>query len=248
MLKPSFFRERARRSLSNTWKGSMGTAFVSFITGGLGSFLPFSLCVLYLGLTFLQPYLVNYSFFYESCGQILPILSILFPIALIYGILMFLVGPAIKLGTYTYFCELMLGHHVSIGTLFSQFSIYGKALALKLVMLIKILLWSCLFIVPGIIAAYRYHMAPYILAESNNTGILEAIKLSSQMMKRKKNHLFCLQLSFIGWFLLGIITCGIAFLWVSPYIQSSYAAFYIELSGQNKPFETYANYNSPDFL
>ena len=88
----------------------------------------------------------------------------------------------------------------------------------------------------------------YILADNNTTGILEAIKLSSQMMKRKKKKLFCLQLSFIGWFLLSILTFGIGFLWLLPYMQSSYAAFYIELSGQNKPFANYSDHNSPDFL
>lgn len=248
MLKPSFFRERARRSLSGSWKTSVLATFVSFLTGGLGCFIPFSLCIFYHGATFLQPHLEGYAGLYQICDQITYILGILYPFALVYGILMLLIGSVVKLGTCSYFCELMLGHHVSVGTLFSQFSVFGKALALKLVILIKVLLWSCLFIVPGIMAAYRYHLAPYILAENNNTGILEAIKLSSQMMKRKKKYLFTLHLSFIGWFLLGIVTCGIGFLWISPYIQSSYAAFYIELSGQNKPFENYANYNSPDFL
>lgn len=248
MLRPSFFKERARRSLAGTWKNSVLTGFISFFTGGLGCFLPFCLCILYHVMALLQPYFEYYNIHYHSYGQILSLLSALYPFALVYGIFIFLLGASIKIGTYNYFCELMLGHHVSVATLFSQFSVFWKALALKLVICIKITLWSCLFLIPGIIAAYRYHMAPYILADNNTTGILEAIKLSSQMMKRKKKKLFCLQLSFIGWFLLSILTFGIGFLWLLPYMQSSYAAFYIELSGQNKPFANYSDHNSPDFL
>ena len=115
--------------------------------------------------------------------------------------------------------------------LFSQFHSFGKALGLRIVTSVLISLWSLLFVIPGLIAVYRYAMAPYILAENPDIGVMEAIDLSKQMMMGNKLRLFFLGLSFFGWMLLGVVTGGIALLWVAPYIEAAYTAFYLDISG-----------------
>ena len=115
-----------------------------------------------------------------------------------------------------------------VGNLFN-FSNYWKKIGGMLLMGILTFLWSLLFIIPGIIKAFSYAMTPFILDENPELGASEAIHRSRMMMKNHKFDLFWLYLSFIGWFLLCCITCGIGFLWLTPYIDTAKAAFYEEV-------------------
>lgn len=92
-------------------------------------------------------------------------------------------------------------------------------------------LWSLLFIIPGIIKSYSYAMTPYILLDRPELSPTEAIKESEKMMNGHKMDLFILDLSFIGWILLSMLTCGILILYVEPYMMATKAAFYLELKG-----------------
>ena len=94
---------------------------------------------------------------------------------------------------------------------------------------IFIFLWSLLFVIPGIIKSYSYAMTPYILEENPELGASEAIDRSRYMMRGHKFDLFWLQLSFIGWFFLCLLTAGIGFLWLAPYYETAKAAFYQEV-------------------
>ncbi len=88
-------------------------------------------------------------------------------------------------------------------------------------------LWTCLFIVPGIIKAYSYRMVPYILAENPECSALEVIKKSEAMMKGHKWEAFKLDLSFVGWTLLSILTFGIVgIFWTEPYVLQTDAELY----------------------
>ena len=86
------------------------------------------------------------------------------------------------------------------------------------------------FIIPGFIATYRYAMAPYIMAEHPEMGIMEAIEASKQMMDGNKWSLFCLDFSFIGWMILSACTFGIGDLFLNPYTHMATAHFYLNLS------------------
>lgn len=96
-------------------------------------------------------------------------------------------------------------------------------------------LWYLLLIVPGIIKGYSYSMTAYILKDMMDAGhkpsATEAITKSRQLMDGHKTDLFVLDLSFIGWYLLGIITVGIGLLWVVPYYRQTRANFYRNLAG-----------------
>lgn len=95
-------------------------------------------------------------------------------------------------------------------------------------------LWSLLLIIPGIVKHYEYSMIPYILAENPDMDRKEAFALSKQMTDGHKMDLFIMDLSFIGWYLLGALTCGIlGLLWTHPYIDCTWAEAYLSLKQGN---------------
>ena len=151
----------------------------------------------------------------------------------IYSIGLFIVGSAVELGYNLFNLSLYENKGApKIDTLFSRFSIFGNALLLRFLMALKIFLWSLLFIVPGIVAAYRYAMAPYLLAEHPELTAGEAIEQSKRMMAGNKGRLFCLQFSFIGWILLTALTWGVGFFFLAPYMKAAESAFYLDLTGR----------------
>lgn len=91
---------------------------------------------------------------------------------------------------------------------------------------LKVLLWSFLFIIPGIIKSYEYYMVPYILAENPGIDSKRAFEISKEMTAGEKFDIFWLGLSFFGWILLGTLACGIGVLFVEPYIQTTFAELY----------------------
>ncbi len=93
-------------------------------------------------------------------------------------------------------------------------------------------LWSLLFIVPGIVKGYEYSMIPYILAENPTISKHEAFKLSKRMTKGYKGDLFVLDLSFLGWIILGLLTCGIGYIFLDPYINATKAEAYTFLKAR----------------
>ncbi len=103
---------------------------------------------------------------------------------------------------------------------------YLNVIKIMFLMNLKILLWSLLFIIPGIIKSYQYYMVPYILAENPNISAKRAFELSAEMTRDEKFNIFLLELSFIGWILLGSLACGIGLIFVNPYILATIAELY----------------------
>ena len=106
---------------------------------------------------------------------------------------------------------------------------YWRKVWTMLWMEILIFLWALLLIIPGIIKSFSYAMTPYILEDNPELGAVDAIHRSRMMMRGHKFDLFWMYLSFIGWGLLCILTFGIGFLWLAPYIATTQAAFYEEV-------------------
>lgn len=90
-------------------------------------------------------------------------------------------------------------------------------------------LWTLLLIIPGIIKAYSYDMAPYVFKDNPEISCDDAIKESMRLMDGHKLQLFLLDLSFIGWVILASLTLGIGFLWLVPYWQTTRVHFYEDL-------------------
>ena len=87
-------------------------------------------------------------------------------------------------------------------------------------------LWTLLLIIPGIMKAFSYALTPYILLDEPELTAKQAISRSCEIMQGRRWKLFCLYFSFIGWGILCLLTFGIGFLWLVPYINASIAAFY----------------------
>ena len=95
---------------------------------------------------------------------------------------------------------------------------------------LRVFLWALLFVIPGIYKKYQYRMVPYILAERPDMGYKEVLQMSRDMMNGEKWHAFVLDLSFILWHMLGVITCGIAeVFYVHPYMELTDASLYRKL-------------------
>ncbi len=131
---------------------------------------------------------------------------------------------------------------VDFGDLFKGFSDdFGQTLVLGLMIEVYTLLWSLLFIIPGIIKSYSYSMAFYIQNDSPNKDWSVCLRESKQMMKGHKWELFVLDLSFFGWFIVGYLCCCIGMFWVDAYRFQSRTNFYEQLRGAKAEGDTDLN-------
>lgn len=153
----------------------------------------------------------------------LSILSIVASVAVLL-----LSGP-FNLGIHISALDVSRKQPVSVGSLFEGFKSFGDSLALYILTAIFTFLWSLLLIVPGIIKMYSYSMGSFILADRPDLSGNQARKRSMYLMKGHKWQLFCLDLSFIGWYLLSLLTLGILAFWIYPYHMTARAEFYNEL-------------------
>ena len=137
-------------------------------------------------------------------------------------------GPLL-LGFYGICFSVLDGKSFDLGNLFDGFKNFSNALVLHLLNTIFIALWSLLFIIPGIVKSYSYSMSYYIMLENPQMRPNAARVASMQLMDGNKGRLFCLHLSFIGWYLLGLLTFGILYLWIIPYVNTATAVFYRQI-------------------
>lgn len=159
--------------------------------------------------------------------------------AVVMAVVYFVLGSIISVGYARFNLDLADRGNPAFETLFGYFSYWKTAAVSKLLQSVYVLLWSLLFIIPGILAAYSYAMTEFILAENPDLTASEAIAQSKEMMYGNRWRLFCLHFSFIGWDILSSLTLGIGNLWLRPYKQAANAAFYREISGTG-----YADYES----
>jgi uncharacterized membrane protein len=145
------------------------------------------------------------------------------------SLLAVLVELPLAWGFTVYFLDLVRQKPVSMGYLARGFSDYVRIFLTILLMGIYICLWTLLLIVPGVIKAYSYSMTYYILKDNPELSYDAAINKSMEMMRGHKMELFLLDLSFLGWWILSILTLGIGFLFLNPYYQTTRSHFYEEL-------------------
>ena len=204
MYSASDYRSMARRALKNFWWLAVGVTLLATVLGGGTS----SLTVSFQN--------SDISRYYPEAASVLAMGQ-------------FVLRGSISIGHDRFCLKLVDGEQAQFEDLFSAFDIFGNAFVLNLLITLKVFAWSLLFVIPGIIAAYRYSMATYIMAENPTIAPTEAIERSKALMDGRKGDLFCLDLSFIGWALLTVLTAGIGALWLTPYMAVSRAAFYRSL-------------------
>ena len=125
------------------------------------------------------------------------------------GLYQLILGGPLELGFTIFLLTFFRKRKIDNTLLFEGFSRFGKALLLLVLMSVKIMLWSLLFVIPGIIAAFRYSQAFYVLADNPDMSVSRCIKESCRIMAGNKGRYFYLQLTFIGWYILANIPSGI---------------------------------------
>lgn len=120
-------------------------------------------------------------------------------------------------GYYSYLMGIRQGGVMRYDDLLEGLSVAGKLIWCQIQIAFRVVWWSLLLFVPGIVAAYRYRFAIYNIMENNELTASEAIALSCQQTKGMKWDLFVLDLSFIGWSALSSMTLGLLDIWLMPY-------------------------------
>ena len=179
--------------------------------------LPFILTTLLLGLAQSQDL---YSNLYESYG-----VSYVFTIG---SIALFIVGP-ISIGLATYSLSIVNEEDYSYNQIATGFKYFFKALFLYLLFNISVLIGTILLIIPGVVIFLMFSQIFYITAENPQIGVIDAFKKSASLMKNKKLQYLGLGLRYILFFILGVFTLGIWWLWLTPQMYVSFAIFYKEL-------------------
>jgi uncharacterized membrane protein len=145
------------------------------------------------------------------------------------GIFALLLSGPLMVGFSRFSLNIAEGREAKPDDIFYGFKQYGRSLGAMMLMYLYIFLWALLLIIPGIIAALGYAMVPFLLADNESIGIEDALATSKKMMDGYKADLFFLQLSFIGWYLLCLLTVGIGYLWLMPWVHVSTAKFYLQV-------------------
>jgi uncharacterized membrane protein len=142
-----------------------------------------------------------------------------------FNLLSFILTGPLTYGLMLFFRRLR-EQRANITDLFEGFKRFGDTFLLNFFTMVFVVLWSLLFIVPGIIAAIRYTMAYLIMTENPDMTALESITASKMLMEGHKMDFFRFAVSFVGWFILGLLTVGIGFLYVIPYYNAAKVEFY----------------------
>ncbi|MBE0600935.1 MAG: DUF975 family protein [Firmicutes bacterium] len=161
------------------------------------------------------------------------------------GLISLLLMPVLSVSCNYYFIKRVQGEDLGVMGVLSRRKYFVRALILHLYMYVRILGWSLLFIVPGVLAALRYAMAPYYLAENPELTPTQAINKSKEVMADKKLGYLLLLLSFVGWALMAYVTqimllsisliiAQVAYqfieLFLITYLNASVAAFFLAAS------------------
>lgn len=221
-------RRQARAHLQGNWGLSIGVAVVACLLGGLLT-----------GMSFIPEisYWKQLNFFHDrdlsqyvsGSWEIVQGVWIEFKNG-IFGLASFLLGGVLQLGYARFLLRQHDGKPTEFNDLFSQFDRFGTGFAQHFLRSLYTLLWSLLLIVPGIIAALSYAMTPFILEEHPELTANEAIRRSKELMRGHKTDLFILELTFIGWSLLCILTLNLGHIALNPYKNAAYAVFYREIT------------------
>lgn len=151
-------------------------------------------------------------------------------VAMLLAAALSIMNYMIGVGFAIYSLHVSRGEKADYGNILDGFGIFFRVLWLAILEGIFIFLWSLLLYVPGIVAAYRYRQALFILLDHPEMSALQCITESKEMMRGHKGELFALDLSFIGWMLLQGVFAPLA-VWLAPYREITYANYYNALLG-----------------
>ncbi len=141
-----------------------------------------------------------------------------------------LIGP-LEIGLVVLFKNIKRNGSTKIDGLFDGFAKdFGGNLVLGIIIQIFIVLWSLLFLIPGIVKSYAYSMAYYLKSEHEDWDWRRCLDESIKLTNGHKMELFILDLSFIGWYLVGGLCLGIGELWAEAYRRQTLINFYEDIT------------------
>ena len=231
-MSSSEFRRRARESLSGNWFVAVIAGFIASLLGGVGAgsgSVSFDFSSEDLEGVDLEAILYDLGITKEMLTVFLAFIGFLAIVGFVYSIICLIIGSGVSVGYAKLNLDIVDGGSASVGTIFSMFGRWKSALWARILVNIRVMLWSLLFVSPGIVASYSYAMVSFVLADHPEMTANEALAESRRIMKGNRWRLFCLNLSFIGWSFLCIFTLGIGYIWLLPYTQAANAAFYREV-------------------
>ena len=150
------------------------------------------------------------------------------PTNLLLNMVVFCLSAYIQVGIALYCLEIYKGKNVGLETIFSRFNGFKPIIFILIYMLI-VFLGLILLVVPGIILGLMYSQIFFILADDPGIGVIEAFNLSNKMMKNNMWQFFMLNLEALLYFIAGVFTFFIWWIWLLPRYSIAYAGFYEEL-------------------
>ncbi len=232
MLYAADFRARARMALSGKWTMAVIAGLIMSLLGGNNAIGPefnfhfeggqANASLEMFGQTILSSTQEHPSLWAFLAGHAVLIVIAILVAAVVFGV----IGSAVSVGYAKFNLRMVDGYEADLNHLVNYFPYWKTAFCAHFLRSLYTLLWTLLFFIPGIMASLSYAMTDYILAEYPDMTASEAITASKELMYGNRWRLFCLQWSFFGWSILCAFTLGIGNLWLYPYQQAAYTAFY----------------------
>lgn len=169
--------------------------------------------------------LITFVYFLVSFG-----INILSLIPVLGWIASFIVSLVLEVGLIIAYLNFVKGgNELEVGDMFKGFNDFGKSLGIMLWTILWLILWFFVFIIPFFIKVLAYSQGVYIIANNPNVKVKDALKISIKMTDGYKWKIFVMGLSFLGWILLGCLSLGIGFLWIIPYMNTTFANLFYKL-------------------
>lgn len=242
-------RARAREALRNNWGWAILVSFVASLLGGVAN----SGASINVDLPASDTYDLE-ALPYELQAILVGVVLVAVAVILVVAAVKLILGGVTAIGYRKYLLDLIDGRPAEFATLFSWFRRLGQPVLLALlrglvallVLPVFLFFWEPMLMFLALIVLlcvviyvdYGFAMSEFIMADDESCRAVDAMKRSWAMMNGRRWELFVLGLSFIGWSLLTLFTCGVGGIVLTPYVQTANASFYREICPgvQRRPF------------
>ncbi|OUQ70192.1 hypothetical protein B5E53_00810 [Eubacterium sp. An11] len=219
------YKEIARDALKGNWGRAIGAMLIAAC-----------LSAFFTSLYFISHFMFIMSVAIRIFENLPHYFLMLVGIGIVLAVFFFFAGGPARFGYIDFNLALLDRREAVPSMVLGRFSLIWKGMYMKIALFFYELFFTILLIIPGIVTMYAYAMVPYILEEKKDYTVGKAMKMSRKIMRGHKWELFCLRFSFLGWYILSLLTFGLALFYVLPYMNTAEAVFYNEISGRADAF------------